>query len=210
MTALAAIPPTRNPRGTTRQRVLKEATALFQDLGYGSTTMRMLATRLGVTPGALYKHYSSKEAILYAYLHEAHEHSLASVKSVTSGDGSPDEKLRAFVRAEIKNSLSRQEAYGASHRIAQLAKFLPSEQQEELQDLQRAWLNILRGVLRAGIAKRTFRRVEVDAVAFAISTLCDYVTIWYRPRRRLNVEAVADIYQDLVLHMLRRCPPKGR
>lgn len=209
MTALRALAltPEPGPRSARRQRVLREAAGLFQDLGYGSTTMRLLATKLGVTPGALYKHYSSKEAILYAYLREAHEKSLASVQAAVA-DGTPEEKLRAFVRAEIKNSLTRQEAYGASHRIAQLSKFLATEQRKELHEMQRRWLNILREILRSGIANRTFRPIDVDPVAFAISTLCDYVTIWYRPRKRLNVDAVAEIYQDLVFHMIARKPAK--
>ena len=48
----------------TKEKILEEALKLFAQNGYMGTSMNEIASRLGVTKAALYKHYSSKQEIL--------------------------------------------------------------------------------------------------------------------------------------------------
>lgn len=48
----------------TKEKILEEALKLFAQSGYMGTSMNDIASRLGVTKAALYKHYSSKQEIL--------------------------------------------------------------------------------------------------------------------------------------------------
>ena len=48
----------------TKEKILEEALKLFAQSGYMGTSMNEIASRLGVTKAALYKHYSSKQEIL--------------------------------------------------------------------------------------------------------------------------------------------------
>lgn len=50
--------------GETKERILNTALALFSQLGYLGTSMSDIANELGMTKGALYKHYTSKQEIL--------------------------------------------------------------------------------------------------------------------------------------------------
>src|SRR3954465_4563616 len=50
-------------RPLTRQRVVAEALTLIAQEGVEALTMRTLAARLGVVPGALYRHVQSKEQL---------------------------------------------------------------------------------------------------------------------------------------------------
>jgi AcrR family transcriptional regulator len=50
-------------RTLTRERVVAEALTLISTDGAGALSMRALATRLGVVPGALYRHVRSKEQL---------------------------------------------------------------------------------------------------------------------------------------------------
>ena len=50
--------------GETKERILNTALALFSQRGYLGTSMRDIAQRLGITKGALYKHYAGKQEIL--------------------------------------------------------------------------------------------------------------------------------------------------
>ena len=47
----------------TRERVVAEALTVIGDEGVGALTMRTLAARLGVVPGALYRHVRNKEQL---------------------------------------------------------------------------------------------------------------------------------------------------
>ena len=52
--------------GDTKERILETALALFAQSGYLGTSMHDIAKELGITKGALYKHYASKQAIFDA------------------------------------------------------------------------------------------------------------------------------------------------
>lgn len=53
---------------TTKSRILDEALVLFAENGYKGTNLRELASRLGLSKSALYKHYAGKEDIWNALL----------------------------------------------------------------------------------------------------------------------------------------------
>ncbi len=55
---------------STKNRILEEALAMFAANGYKGTNLRDLAAALGLSKSALYKHYTSKEAIWNAVLDE--------------------------------------------------------------------------------------------------------------------------------------------
>ena len=47
----------------TRERILETALALFSKDGYAAVSVSTIAAKLGMTKGALYKHYRSKRDI---------------------------------------------------------------------------------------------------------------------------------------------------
>ena len=59
---------TASPKGAaTRAHVLQVALALFREKGVDNTTMREIAIRAGLSLGAAYHYFASKEAIILAY-----------------------------------------------------------------------------------------------------------------------------------------------
>ncbi|WP_030446612.1 TetR family transcriptional regulator [Actinocatenispora sera] len=84
-----------------RDEVLHAALDLLDEVGLDALTTRRLAERLGVQPGALYRHFPSKRALL-----------TAMVEAVTMDDGTPaasgrwDEMLRSGAM-EYRNRLLR-------------------------------------------------------------------------------------------------------
>lgn len=58
---------------STRVRFLYEAVRLFGERGYDSVSMKDLAKAVGVVPSALYKHYSSKQALYDEIINEYKE-----------------------------------------------------------------------------------------------------------------------------------------
>ena len=57
----------------TRARILASALSLFSKKGYAHTTLTDVAARLGMTKGAVYWHFASKEALLLALVDEMQE-----------------------------------------------------------------------------------------------------------------------------------------
>jgi AcrR family transcriptional regulator len=55
----------------TKERILFVATELFAIKGYTAVSMRDIANKIDITPGALYNHYENKEKIRDAVIEQA-------------------------------------------------------------------------------------------------------------------------------------------
>lgn len=79
----------------TRLRIVATATALFSELGYEATSIEAVLRDSGVSRGALYHHFDSKESLFEAVL-EAIEAELAQAAIAASrGIADPANALRA-------------------------------------------------------------------------------------------------------------------
>jgi AcrR family transcriptional regulator len=58
-------------KAMTRERLLGEAQLLFRERGYAATSLEQIAEAAGVTKGAIYGHFSSKEDLLTSSLEAA-------------------------------------------------------------------------------------------------------------------------------------------
>lgn len=87
--------PVRVPKSEqTRTLILETALRLFQERGYGRTTMRAIAQEAGVSVGNAYYYFSSKEHLVQGFYDRlAAEHEVA-VRPVLAGDGDLAVRIR--------------------------------------------------------------------------------------------------------------------
>jgi AcrR family transcriptional regulator len=80
-----------------RGEILSAAYQLFVRLGYEATTVNALIDELGISKGAFYHHFSSKEEVLQALARRMAEEMYARLEPLVSGKNlSPVEKLNAM------------------------------------------------------------------------------------------------------------------
>src|SRR5258707_14603896 len=88
-----------------RGRILTAAAALFGERGYASTSLRVIAGAVGMTPPALYWYFPSKQAILHALFHQTLFDFTEAVEAEVVGQR-PDDRLRQYVRAHVLQTLA--------------------------------------------------------------------------------------------------------
>ena len=71
----------------TKEKILEEALKLFAQSGYMGTSMNDIASKLGVTKAALYKHYKSKQEILDSIIEKMNELDIERVKQYEMPEG---------------------------------------------------------------------------------------------------------------------------
>lgn len=69
----------------TRRRLLDSSRALVKKGGFDATGVEALMASIGLTPGAFYSHFPSKQALLQEVVREEMQYSLSMLKSTTSG-----------------------------------------------------------------------------------------------------------------------------
>ncbi len=91
------------PQSDTRTRILELTAGLFAQLGFAAVSMRNIANAVGLTPAALYHHFSDKVALYDATLEHVYRSRTEALRSVldTNGQFSTD-TLHEFVLAFTK------------------------------------------------------------------------------------------------------------
>ena len=80
----------------TKEKILEEALKLFAQAGYMGTSMNEIASRLGVTKAALYKHYSSKQEILDSIVERMNQMDTERAKKYEMPDGDMEEVIAKY------------------------------------------------------------------------------------------------------------------
>lgn len=86
-----------SPRG----RVLRAAAHLFRVNGYEGTTVREIASLVGIQSGSLFHHFKSKEEILFTVMKEVIEYTSSKQNEAIAQASSYRDKLKALIISEL-------------------------------------------------------------------------------------------------------------
>jgi len=209
----AAVLRTRKPRGqgaSRRGEILEAAKRLFTEEGFAHATMRRIASVVGVSPTALYLHFSDKEAILQATAEEFFSELLVELHRAQTGVETPLARLRAGMKAFVMFSLDRADEYRLTFQTKPKALPQPphSGDVENVADMSFAVLeNAVAELLAAGY----FRKGDPCVIAETIFACLHGVTsavMDLADRMQCGREALIDSVIDTTLRGL-TCPNAG-
>lgn len=190
--------------GTTgRGRVVAAATELFVRDGFRSTSMKAIASHAGMSTPALYWHFPSKQELYLSSMESLLDDFIDYVATRVDA-AEPEAQLRQFVSAHVTWRLKEREAAGAFTAALgsrDVLRSFPESYRGPLAAKQRSHLDRLNMILTAGRAAGCFRD-DSRVTAFAIITMCDYVSSWYDPEGPIPPRRIATLYGDCILRML--------
>ncbi len=91
---------------TKRQAILRAATEMFLEAGYGATTMDEIATRARVSKQTIYHHFGSKDVLFGAMVEDRCERFLEPIANVELASDEIVENLRTLGRNFLNRVLS--------------------------------------------------------------------------------------------------------
>ncbi len=86
----------------TKEKILEEALKLFAQSGYMGTSMNEIASGLGVTKAALYKHYSSKQEILDSIVERMNQMDAERTKEYEMPHGDMEEVIAGYKNTAVE------------------------------------------------------------------------------------------------------------
>lgn len=181
------------------RRMMLAAAGAFADRGYHATTTRDIATRVGLSPAALYVHYPSKQALLGQISRLGHEAAVELVARSIAGADEPVGQLRAVI-GEFA-------AWNAEHhqvaRVvqAELAALADDDRRDVIAMRHRIERQVQR-LIEAGVSARSMDVADPRAVARAVLSLSVDVARWYDPRGTETPEQIGRLYADLAARMV--------
>ena len=139
---MAAAPPAAAPR--TRDEVLRHAARLFAERGFRGTSVEDIGAACGVSGPAVYKHFSSKDAILSRLLVDISEQLLAGAEQVVLHAPDPASTLSGLVRLHADFALGEPDVIRVQDR--DLAS-LKDQDRARVRRLQRGYVELWTRVL---------------------------------------------------------------
>ena len=88
--------------GDTKERILDVALELFAQSGYLGTSMSDIAKQLGITKGALYKHYTGKQEILDSIVERMNKMDYERAEEYEMPEAPPDGFAEAYLHTPIE------------------------------------------------------------------------------------------------------------
>jgi AcrR family transcriptional regulator len=180
--------------------LLSSAVRCFAGNGYQATTTRDISAGAGLSPGALYVHFATKELVLFEIIRVGHESALAAVHG-------PDIEQAPDAGARLHLIVSRYAAWHARHHVAarisqyELARLDP-EHYEVIVELRHRTNEYFRETVARGVEDGTFAQVNVKRVVRGILSLGIDLIRWYNLEGRDAPETLGEFYADLALRMV--------
>jgi AcrR family transcriptional regulator len=191
------------------RRVLATAAALFYERGAVDTSVRDLTRACGLTPGALYNHFESKDELLYTLVRHGHSRMRARIdRAIAAAPRDPVSALRAFVSAYMVGHVENPE-------LAQTARreylHLSPARYAEIVEARRAMRSQLSDLLADGQRVGVFALIggESGAVASALMVLdmCSRTSEWFDRTRDCDPAGIIERYVDAALRLVGADPP---
>ena len=183
----------------TYRRILEESLMLFAQRGYHGTSVRDIASAVGVQIAAVYVHFPSKGHVLAELCRIGHEeHQRALRAALLDAGANPADQLAALVRAHVR-------LHAEYAMLATVANYelhaLPEELAGATLSLRKQSEALLFEVCERGVAQKKFKTPDVVITAAAIGAMGMRVAQWYRPELGKSIDEIANVHAELALRM---------
>jgi AcrR family transcriptional regulator len=186
------------------ESIQREAVSLFGEKSYPLTGMRDLSERVGILPGSLYAHISSKEELLLRIVESGIRNYTEAVAPFADAEGPADERLRGALRAHMRVLAATREqtlvTFQQWRYLGEDNRALVVQRRQEFEDL-------FTRILADGIASGVFRPVPHRRVAvLGIIGALNMATDWFSSTGSLSSDEIADALADNFLRGLVKEP----
>jgi AcrR family transcriptional regulator len=186
--------------------IAQAAFDLFARQGFNVTTVRDIMHACGLTQGALYNHFSSKDQLLATLIIQTQSDLERELDAAVAKAG-PDvvDQLFAYVRCyALRHTRNRTEALVANREFV----WLEPTKRNEVRISRRRVRDILNGILRRGLKEKAFSLPRVDGkedakiIAMAILNTCTYISQWFTGGGAWSDETIADYHAVMSLRLV--------
>ncbi|QNH62235.1 TetR/AcrR family transcriptional regulator [Hymenobacter sediminicola] len=168
-----------------RQLILDEAAKLFKQKGFGGTSMRDLASEVGIEAASMYNHIKSKDEILELICFRISGIYISQLAEIEATQAAHGEKIKALIRLHIRLMIED----GAAVSVANHDwKYLREPALTEFKQARKQYEKGFATLIEQGIAASEFQPVNVSVALFTILSAVRWVELWYRPGRELSAE----------------------
>jgi AcrR family transcriptional regulator len=173
------------------------ATRLFARHGFEGTSVQDIVDAAGVTKGAMYHYYGSKDDLLYEVYHQLLSMQTAHLEAIAAGPGTAEERLRAAASDVVITSCENLDDMIVFFRSLHM---LPDDKQTQVRAERRLYQEKFKALVDEGVAAGTFRSdISSDVVVHYFLSVVNQLGSWYKPDGTLSPTQVGDLFTELLI-----------
>ncbi|REE70767.1 TetR family transcriptional regulator [Rhodococcus wratislaviensis] len=202
-----------NPRRElVEKQIIEQATRLFAERGFASTTLQDIADATGLTRPALYHYVANKDELLSRLVSESTETPAALLHTINERtDLGPTEKLREMATAI---ALHQAQAPDRFRLIIRSEAELPEDISRNYEQSRRHVLKEFIRVVEDGIRTGEMRPVDPRTAALAVIGMLNWIAWWHQPGNADDDRVIATQLADMAVRSLvhqdpQSAPPEG-
>ena len=192
---------------TSRDRILRAALLCFAARGYGSTSIREIANRAGISMPGLYHHFPGKADLLETLLIGTMDDLISATRTAAASAGDdPIARFSAVVEAYVRFHCERaEESFVGNTELRSLSTKALKKVVTRRDRQQR----LLEEAVTAGVDAGVFDTRWPHEATRAVATMCVGVAGWFDRSGPLAIDDVVAQHRELALNTVGyRGPPR--
>nr|WP_062341290.1 TetR/AcrR family transcriptional regulator [Herbidospora sakaeratensis] len=183
-----------------RQRLLSAATRLFAEKGFESTSVQEIVAAAGVTKGAMYHYFDSKDDLLHEIYGRVLRMQMDRLQRFADGEGTVAERLHAaaadVINTTVDNLDDSKIFFRSNHQLA-------PDTRKVVRAERRRYHERFRDLVIEGQQQGVFRAdVPAEMVVDFFFGSVHHLGTWYHPDGPLTGVEVGRYFADLLLRSL--------
>ena len=183
----------------TAERIRHAAAALFREKGFNGTSMRELATAVGLTKSSLYHHYPSKQALLAEIIEVTMSRVTPLVRDIAASDLPAAERLRRALALHTIESIHERD-YVACFR--EEGRYLSSTFMATHRHKRDEYEGLFQAMIEQGIESGELPAQDSTLATMAVLGMCDSVIRRYWPPGTYTPDEIATAFADTAVRGL--------
>jgi len=187
-----------------RNQILEAASNVFSERGLQKARMDDIVHESGLSKGALYWYFKSKDEIINAILRRYLDHELAVIKKLADQPGSAEQRLRKFVDLMIAD-LTRMKFFTAVAYEFYAMAFRSKTIRAVFREYVDQFFSVMEPIIEQGMADGEFRLLDPKEVALAVASIVEGTLLIYGfDPERIDLEKHLKSNMHLLLNGLKR------
>ena len=183
------------------ERLLAEATRLFAKQGFDRTSVQEIVEAAGVTKGAMYHYFGSKDDLLHEIYGRVLRDQTARLEKFAASEAPAPQRLRAAAADVVITTIENMDDVKI---FGQSMHHLSPAKQRAVRAERRRYHEQFRALIEEGQRDQQFRTdVPADLVIDYFFGSVHHLGVWYRRNGKLSPADVAEHYANLLLSSLK-------
>lgn len=187
-----------------KKQILDAAETVFTRSGFNKARMDDIAAESGLSKGALYWYYKSKDEIILALMERMFVGDMQEAEDLVTAGGAAGQRLHLFFELAIREIRHFEQRMPLGYEFFSLAAH-KGEVQEAIRGYYRRYQAILSKIIQQGIDSGEFIAVDPDdAATAAISLVEGMALMWFLDPEILDWGHIGDLPARIFMYGLEK------